>query len=132
MPVQAICSKVQFYAYEPFRERRLPLKCFLPRTAPAELARFATPEFVGLFYGFTVEPLILRETVDASAFGKLFGRFENTLLNQMGFYVRLVHDNGVMEATNAESTAQRKVQTSSGIGGSPMSCQSGSDHRPAA
>ena len=109
--IEAIFRNVQLSAYEPFRERRLPLKCFLPWTAPGELARFAAPEFVRLFNRLTVKPLILGEAVNSGVFGKFFRRFKDTLLNQMGFNIRIVHDNGVIHATRPESPAQRKVRT---------------------
>src|SRR5262249_41513612 len=71
MPIQTVLRDVEFPADEPLREWSLPLENFFPRSAPAQLALFARPQFCRLPDRFLVHPPILTKTFDSRVFGEV-------------------------------------------------------------
>src|SRR5215467_13712776 len=87
MSVQAIFREIEFAADKPLCKRRFPFENFFPRRAPEKFACFARPKLGGLPDRFPIHPPVLTEAFNTSLLREIFGRRENTLLDEMRFDV---------------------------------------------
>jgi hypothetical protein len=90
MTIQAILRNIQFSAYEPFREWRLPLEDLLPWRMPDQFHGFACPELRRLPDRFAIQFSILSKALDPGLTAETWCWLENAFLDQMRFNV-VVH-----------------------------------------
>ena len=99
MPVEAVFGDIDFSADEPLCIRAFPLEYVGPFFLPDEFLGLACEKLFGLFHALLPHRLVLRHRADAGLFGKLFGRFEDAVLDESGFDI-LAH--GCWSMTNDE------------------------------
>src|SRR5207237_378966 len=80
VPIEAVVGHIEPATYKPFSEGLFPLQNLSPRLEPNEfIFGLLAPEFFRGADGFIIQLAVLREGFDVSGFGKIFGRWENTL-----------------------------------------------------
>ena len=87
MPVHAVFRDVEPTAGEPLRKRRRPFQHRAPRRAPEQFAGFPGPERVRLLDRKFIERLVLGQGRHTRLRGKLRGRREHTVFDEVGFDV---------------------------------------------
>ena len=83
MPVQTVFRNVEFGAYEPFCEWRIPMENSLPRRAPNQVTRFTCPKFSRLVDRLSMHPSILGQAFDSRLLNEILRWLENALLNEV-------------------------------------------------
>src|SRR4029078_3886471 len=110
MAVQAIFRNVQFPAYEPFRERRLPLDNLVPRLTPGHVLRFSCPTLGRLVDRFSIHSAVLSQTLDPRLTAEAGCWLKNAFFDQMRFDI-VVHGQSLICARSFQGKCASSVVT---------------------
>src|ERR1700690_945043 len=94
MAIEAVVGEIDLSAYEPFGPRVVPFQNFVPLLEPVQFFRNASPELLGMVYRFTINALVVFQTLDVCLFAEMLRTLKPALLLQDGVNVGIGSGDG--------------------------------------